>query len=370
MKGFVKQFILMMLMAVVGGITFAFVFDWLQHDPDPQVIEQPVATQETPSVTTPKPDLSSDEKAVIDIVAGLKNSIVSVNTSGIVRGQEQLFGRGSGVAFDEDDNLIYIMTNDHVVSDGSSYTIDLIDGHQVKADLVANDQDTEIAVMSVKKADLGDSQLILAPLGKSTDLVVGETVLAIGNALGYGQSVTKGIVSAIDRELEGYRGNYAYKMIQTDAPINPGNSGGALVNSRGEVVGINTIKIVDASVDGVGFAIPIEPAHQIASDLMKLGYLPKTYIGVASQYIDPVYLSQNDLPLGTLVFSVAPGSPAEQAGLRREDIIVKINEEATPDPAILGYVVRSHQPGDVVTVTVYRDGEMMEFEVTLAQSTQ
>lgn len=368
MKRFLQQFILMMLMAVVIGVTFAFVFDRLQPE---QVVVQAQPTETTvPSSPSTGVSLSSDELQVIDIVESLKHAIVSINTSGLIRGQEQLIGRGSGVAFDEDKDHIYIMTNDHVVSDGSSFTIDLVDGQQFKVELVAHDQDTEIAVMSVLKSDLGQAKLELAPLGKSADLVVGETVLAIGNALGYGQSVTKGIVSAMDRQLEGYRGNYAYKMIQTDAPINPGNSGGALVNSRGEVVGINTIKIVDASVDGVGFAIPIEPAHQIALDLKELGYLPKTYIGVASQFVDPNYLTQNDLPLGTIVFSVTPGSPAEQAGIQREDIIVKINDDPTPDPSILGYVVRSHQPGDEVTVTIYRAGEMMDIKVTLAQSTQ
>lgn len=371
MKRFLRQFILMMLMAVVTGITFAFVFDWLQPEaiaPVQQPAQNQPTTPSAPAVI--REDLSTDERAVIDVVESLKNSIVSVNTSGIINGQEQLFGSGSGVAYDEDADNIYLMTNDHVIADGETYTIDLIDGSNVPAELVGNDKDTEIAVLKVKKADLGTSQLILAPLGKSAELVVGENVLAIGNALGYGQSVTKGIVSAIGRELEGYQGNYAYKLIQTDAPINPGNSGGALVNSRGEVVGINTIKIADARVEGVGFAIPIEAAYEISGKLMELGYLPKTFIGIVSQFIDPAYLSENNLPLGTLVFSVAPNSPAEKAGIRREDIIVKIDEEATPDPQILGYVVRSHAPGDEVTVTLYRDGRMLSVPVTLAQSTQ
>lgn len=371
MKQFLRQFILIMLMAVVTGITFALVFDRLQPEPT-ALLEQPV--QQQPNTPSPpvivREDLSSDERAVINVVDSLKNSIVSVNTSGTVNDQEQLFGSGSGVAYDEDDDNIYLMTNDHVIADGDSYTIDLIDGNQVKAELVGNDKDTEIAVLKVKKADFGNSKLILAPLGKSAELVVGENVLAIGNALGYGQSVTKGIVSAIGRELESYQGNYAYKLIQTDAPINPGNSGGALVNSRGEVVGIKTIKIADARVEGVGFSIPIESAYEISNKLMELGYQPKTFIIIMSQFIDSAYLSENDLSLGTLLFSVSPNSPAEKAGIRREDIIVKSNDEATPDPQILGYVVRSHAPGDAVTVTLYRDGRMLTVQVTLAQSTQ
>lgn len=373
MKNTLQKFILFMLMAVVIGLTFAFVFDYLQEQPVVQEQDRPANSQamtEVPAVepVEPRDDLTNEEMTIVNIVDRLKHAIVSVNTTGSLRGQQQLLGTGSGVAFDQDDDHVYIMTNHHVVADGNEFTIDLQDGGPIPAELIGSDGDTEIAVLKVKKTDI-KGQLDLAPLGHSTSLVVGENVLAIGNALGYGQSVTRGIISAIDREVEGYRGGYAYKMIQTDAAINPGNSGGALVNMKGEVVGINTLKIADARVEGIGFAIPIEPAREISTKLMELGYLPKTFIGVVSQYVDPLTLKQYDLPLGTMVFSVSNGSPAERAGIRREDIIIKIDETPTPDPDTLGFVIRSHEPGDAVKVTIYRDGETIELNVILAETT-
>lgn len=364
MKSFLKRFILLMVMAVVAGITFAFVFDMLQVKEGDVEVVTPVVSE---PVVTQKTDMTEDESTVVDIVNRLKYAIVSVNTSGRIQNEQQLLGTGSGVAFKMDDNFVYIMTNHHVVAGGNDFTIGLVDGGEVSAELIASDSDTEIAVLKVKRSAIS-GQLDLAALGKSSQLVVGENVLAIGNALGYGQSVTRGIVSAIDREVEGYRGGYAYKMIQTDAAINPGNSGGALVNMRGEVVGINTLKIADSRVEGVGFAIPVESANEISLKLMELGYLPKTFIGVASRYIDPMTLKDYSLPMGTLVYSVVNGSPAQLAGIQREDIILKVNDTPTPDPETLGFVIRSHKPGEVVTVTVYRAGKTMDLTVTLAET--
>lgn len=377
MKHILQRFILMMLMAVVIGITFALVFDWLQPQPVAEVpaVQAPITPVVESDTVAPLPpaesrdDLTGDEETVVEIVDRLKHAIVSVNTFGNFRGQHQLLGAGSGVAFEQDEDYVYIMTNNHVVADGNAWSIDLLDGGEIPAEVVGTDADTEIAVMRLNKNEI-TGKLDLAPLADSSSLVVGENVLAIGNALGYGQSVTRGIISAIDRTFEDYRGSYAYKLIQTDAAINPGNSGGALVNMKGEVIGINTLKIGGDRVEGMGFAIPIQPAREISSKLMELGYLPKTFIGVASQYIDPFTLKQNDLPLGTLVWSVSPGSPAEQAGIRREDIIIKVDDTPTPDPETLGSVIRSHQPGDEVIVTIFRAGQTMELPVTLAETTQ
>lgn len=377
MKHFLQRFILMMLMAVVIGVTFAFVFDRLQHEPAVQVpavqapttpvIESGTAKVEPPEES--RDDLTGDEETVVEIVDRLKHAIVSVNTFGNFRGQQQLLGAGSGVAFKQDDDYVYIMTNNHVVADGNAWSIDLLDGGEVSAEVVGTDADTEIAVIRVIKDEI-NGQLDLAPLADHPSLVVGENVLAIGNALGYGQSVTRGIISAIDRTFDDYRGSYAYKLIQTDAAINPGNSGGALVNMKGEVIGINTLKIGGDRVEGMGFAIPIQPAKDISDKLMELGYLPKTFIGVGSQYIDPATLKQNNLPLGTMVWSVSPGSPAELAGIQREDIIIKIDDTPTPDPETLGFVIRSHKPGDEVIVTLFRAGQTLELPVTLAETTQ
>ena len=373
MKKSVQKLILMLLMAVVIGTTFAFVFDFLQDRQAPApVVAQPVeaVTSQSEQKDEPKPVktvLSSDENTVVEIVERLKHAIVSVNNTGLIRGQFQLLGTGSGVAFKQDDDSIYIMTNHHVVANGSQFSIVLLDGGEIPAELIGSDADTELAVLKVAKKDV-TGQLDLAPLGNSQNLVVGENVLAIGNALGYGQSVTRGIVSAIDREVEGYRGGYAYKMIQTDAAINPGNSGGALVNLQGEVIGINTMKISGARIEGIGFAIPIEPAREISDKLMELGYLPRTFIGVTSQYIDPRTLQENNLPLGTLVFQVSAGSPAEKYGIKREDIIIKVNDTPTPDPETLGFVIRSHKPGEVVKVTIFRNGQTYEIDVTLGET--
>lgn len=372
MKKFLRMFILMLLMAVVSGVVFAFAFDFLQGRKPVQekVVVQTIEAQASSESMKPSP-IAAD-KDVIQVIESLKNTIVGVYTEASIGDSvPQLMGAGSGVCFKEDDTYFYIITNNHVVEGGNRYSIHLLDGERVAAESMGSDQDTDLAVLRVRKQDVKTkNSLLVAPLGKSRNLVVGENVLAIGNALGYGQSVTKGIVSAINRDLEGYSGNFAYKLIQTDAPINPGNSGGALVNANGEVVGINTLKISDQTIEGIGFAIPIEPANEIVSTIMQLGYLPKTFLGVSTQQIDPQILAENNLPKGVIVFAVTPNSPADKAGIRREDIILKVGDQETVDSDAIRYAIRSHKPGDQISVSVYRDGNIVEVTVVLGETTR
>lgn len=370
MKKFLRTFILMLLMAVLSGVVFAFTFDFLQGR---KPVEEKIIVQTIEphlSAEPMKPAPITTDKDVIQVIEGLKNTIVGVYTEASIGNSEpQLMGAGSGVCFKEDDTYYYIITNNHVIEGGNRYSIHLLDGERIEAESMGSDRDTDLAVLRVAKKDIRTkAQLQVAPLGKSRDLVVGENVLAIGNALGYGQSVTKGIVSAINRDLEGYSGNFAYKLIQTDAPINPGNSGGALVNAKGEVVGINTLKISDQTIEGIGFAIPIEPANEIVATIMEIGYLPKTFLGVSTQEIDPAILAENNLPKGIVVFAVTPGSPADLSGIEREDIILKVAGQETLDTESLSYAIRSHKPGDEVIVSLYRNGSIMEIKVVLGET--
>lgn len=270
-------------------------------------------------------NVSSVVNEVMPSVVSITSTIQSSNYYGF--GTQESEGAGSGFIIAKTKDSLMIATNNHVVSDATSLTVGFVDDTTAKATVVGTDSSADLAVISVKIKDIKDStasKIKVATLGSSDDLKVGEEVVAIGNALGYGQSVTTGVVSAKNREVSLTDGTM--NLLQTDAAINPGNSGGVLINMDGQVVGINNAKLEDTSVEGMGYAIPITTAKTILTDLMNAGSVSTkdaAFLGVVGRDINESYSSALGIPSGIYVSQVVSGSPAEKAGISAGDVIVK-----------------------------------------------
>lgn len=305
------------------------------------------------------------ETAIEEISEVVKPSIVTIVVSvPSARYQSGFFyytvggvtSSGSGIILDTDG---YIVTNYHVVSYYDSYdnvTIDvtLSDGREYPAQFIGGDKNNDLAVIKVDNAE----NLVSAKFGVSSDLKVGAVVLAIGNPLGieFAGSVTLGIVSALDRTID--KENTADSMIQTDAAINPGNSGGALVNTKGEVVGITTLKISDTEVEGLGFAVPIDYAAPIISNLVEYGYVKdRPATGIAGSTVSASISRYYGVPQGVIVTDVEENSGADLAGIQVNDIITELDGQKVESMADIQNVNSSHKVGDIITVKVYRNGE-------------
>ncbi|MBX6752908.1 MAG: trypsin-like peptidase domain-containing protein [Thermorudis peleae] len=271
-------------------------------------------------------------------------------------------GVGSGVIFDPKG---YILTNDHVVGDAQSINVVLSDGRKFQAQLVGRSPQNDIAVIKIDGTNLP-----VATLGDSDQLKIGQWVVAIGNALGLegGPTVTVGIVSALNRTLSAQEtgGTTMEHLIQTDAAINPGNSGGPLVDLNGNVIGINTAKI--QSAEGIGFAIAINQAKQIVQQL--LSGTPQGYLGVSVVTVTPALAARYNLPVnqGVLIVDVAQGSPAAQAGLQSGDVVVQADGKNMTSASDLEQAIRSHKPGDKLTLTINRNGQQQTITATLGQA--
>ena len=270
-------------------------------------------------------NVSSVVNEVMPSVVSITSTIQSSNYYGF--GTQESEGAGSGFIIAKTKDSLMIATNNHVVSDATSLTVGFVDDTTAKATVVGTDSSADLAVISVKIKDIKDStasKIKVATLGSSDDLKVGEEVVAIGNALGYGQSVTTGVVSAKNREVSLTDGTM--NLLQTDAAINPGNSGGVLINMDGQVVGINNAKLEDTSVEGMGYAIPITTAKTILTDLMNASSVSTkdaAFLGVVGRDINESYSSALGIPSGIYVSQVVSGSPAEKAGISAGDVITK-----------------------------------------------
>jgi serine protease Do len=270
-------------------------------------------------------------------------------------------GMGSGVIVSPEG---YILTNNHVIDGANDVRVTLADRREFKARVVGSDPKTDIAVL---KIDAQNLQPIV--IGESDKLQVGDYVLAVGNPFGLGKTVTMGIVSATGRAnlgIEDYE-----NFIQTDASINPGNSGGALVNERGELMGINTAILSHGSEgnQGIGFAVPVSVAHNVMNQILKDGRVTRSYLGVMAQDVSPAIAKafHETEVRGALIGDVSPNSPAQKAGLEKGDIILEINGKPVNDGAQLRMNVSLMQPGTTVTVKVLRDGQARDFSVRLAE---
>lgn len=295
-------------------------------------IETTSGTTSAKSETSSSSGSSSSSSNVASVVNEVMPSVVSI-TSTIQSsnyygfGTQESEGAGSGFIVAKTKDNLMIATNNHVVSDATSLTVGFADDTTAKATVVGTDSSADLAVISVKLSDIKDStasKIKVATLGSSDDLKVGEEVVAIGNALGYGQSVTTGVVSAKNREISLTDGTM--NLLQTDAAINPGNSGGVLINMDGQVVGINNAKLEDTSVEGMGYAIPITTAKTILTDLMNASSVSTkdaAFLGVVGRDINESYSSALGIPSGIYVSQVVSGSPAEKAGISAGDVITK-----------------------------------------------
>lgn len=284
-------------------------------------------------------------------------------------------GSGSGIIVGQNDSELLICTNYHVIDDAEALTVTFIDNTTAGAAVKGTDARNDLAVIAVRLDDLDSgtlSKIAIARLGDSERLQEGEPVVAIGNALGYGPSVTTGVVSALDRQLE----DYESPMIQTDAAINPGNSGGALVNANGEVIGIPSAKIGGSAVEGMGYAIPISVAEPILKELMtqetkfKVDEDEKGYLGIQPVDVESDAAQLYNMPQGVYIYRVYEGSAAERAGLRRGDIITALNGTVISDRASLVKELEYYSVGTSVTLTVCRvanDYEAEEVTVVLGE---
>jgi S1-C subfamily serine protease len=328
-----------------------------------------VAT-ETPGSADPVSEVRIEESnAVIEAVEEVAPAVVLIQTtSGGVFGGAQ--GTGSGVIYASDG---WILTNRHVVEDAESMIVELNDGRTFDATLYGIDTLTDLAIIKVDAADLP-----VAPIGSSRDLEPGQLAIAIGNPLGYKHTVTTGIVSGLGRQITASSGTQESadtlrNLIQTDAAINPGNSGGPLVNSAGQVIGINTA--VSTEAQGLGFAIPVDVAKPIMEQAVAGEPIVRPWIGVYYTPISPALAEAEDLPVdyGALIgtgsgeSAVIPGSPAEAAGLRDGDIIVALNGEALSEENDLATLILPYAPGETVTLRVLRDNSTTELEITLGE---
>ncbi len=310
------------------------------------------------------------EKSIVEIVETVGPSIVGITSKVQYRdffnNLQVSEGAGSGVIFNIDSEDVFIMTNNHVVDDASELLVEITDDKMVDAQIVGTDAMTDLAILKVKRSDIPIeimSNLSPVVLGDSDKIKVGETAVAIGNPLGYNKTVTVGVISALGREVS----QNSLAMLQTDAAINPGNSGGALVNSRGEVVGINSVKIADTSVEGIGFAIPINEAKPIVSQIISKGYVSRPFLGISGQTVDEQLGEIYGLPVGVYVANVVPGAPAERAGLQRGDVIVSIDGARTFSWEEMTDALSKYDVDDTIKVTVVReDLEKYEMNVTLA----
>lgn len=283
---------------------------------------------------------------------------------------------GSGIIIGQSDDELLICTNNHVVEGATEITVGFVDNEIYEAVVKGTDAANDLAVVAVNLSDISDDtmdQIKVAQIGNSDDLVVGEQVVAIGNALGYGQSVTTGIVSALNRtiQLDGYDNT---ELIQTDAAINGGNSGGALLDMNGHVIGINSAKVAESGVEGMGYAIPISYAQPILEDLMNKKTRTETvseedsaYIGITGESVSSEMTEYYGIPKGIFVTEVAEGSPAEDAGLQKGDIITKFDGSSVMRMSDLKEMLAYYAAGEEVELQVSTadNGEYKEREVNL-----
>ncbi len=315
-------------------------------------------------------DVTAIAKKAGPSIVGIRMTVASSRRSSYGFSNSRV-GEGSGIIISKDG---YIMTNYHVVSSADPKSgesgntvleVFLPDGREAKATFKGGDEKTDLAVIKIELKNLP-----VADLGDSSELEVGELAVAIGNPLGmeFAGSVTVGVISALNRTVA--MGDKTQNLIQTDAAINEGNSGGALLNSSGEVIGINSAKISASGVEGLGFAIPINDARPIVYQLIDFGYVKgRPFIGISGREITSVYASYYNLPEGILITDVTANSGAQKAGIKIGDVLVSLDGKEIKSMADLDAVKEAHKPGNTVTAIVYRDGTRVVLKLTFGEET-
>lgn len=288
-------------------------------------------------------------------------------------------GTGSGVIYKVDEDKTFIITNHHVIENADSLEVILSTEEKLEAELLGSDLFMDLAVLQVNSEDIEE----VVDIGTSENINVGEPVIAIGNPLGhmFAGSVTQGIISSKQRSIpqdfnQDGRADWQAEVLQTDAAINPGNSGGALINIKGELIGINSMKISQTVAEGIGFAIPIDSALPVIEELENNGEVSRPYLGVELYSLDEVPKSEWDGSLelpeeitkGAYIWSIEPGSPADEAGLKRLDVITEIDGNKIEDIVDLRKILYEEKSiGDEIAITVYREGEKIETTAILIE---
>ena len=320
------------------------------------------------SSSTDAAGTDTDSSASVSAIAEAAMPSLVAITNKSVQEMQSMFGQtqayesessGSGIIIGKTDTELLMVTNNHVVSGAQDLSVGFVDESVAEAAVKGTDADHDIAVIAVKLSDLSEdtlSAIKVIEIGSSSNLEVGEQVVAIGNALGYGQSVTTGIVSALNREVT--IDNTANTLIQTDAAINPGNSGGALLNMSGQLVGINSAKYSDTSVEGMGYAIPVDDVVDIIENLMnrqvrteKAAEGERGFLGISGQDVTSEVSQAYDMPKGVYITSVETGSVAEQVGLQKGDIITKFDGTSVSALADLKEQLAYYKTGEQVEIT-------------------
>ena len=388
-KGYAKKVALVVgaavLFGAVGGVTMQGT-SYLTGKLLGKNTKSTVGTTKTVSnakLTTSTSTVTSD---VSDIVENTLPSIVSITNMSVQEvqnffggiSQQESESAGSGIIISQNDSELLVVTNNHVVEGSDTLTVTFNDGNSVEAQIKGTDSARDLAVVAVPLDKISDdtmNAIKVATLGDSDSLKVGEPAIAIGNALGYGQSVTTGIVSATGRTIDGFDGEY----IQTDAAINPGNSGGALLNANGEVIGINSAKINSSAVEGMGFAIPISDASDVIQNLMnketrsKVSDEERGYLGIKGYDVSEEGAQMYNMPTGVYVKEVMSGGGAEKAGLTKGPIITGFEGSSISGMSSLQEQLQYYKAGEEVTLTVQipdKNGEYTEkdIKVTLGKN--
>lgn len=388
-KGYAKKVALVVgaavLFGAVGGVTMQGT-SYLTGKLLGKNTKSTVGTTKTVSnakLTTSTSTVTSD---VSDIVENTLPSIVSITNMSVQEvqnffggiSQQESESAGSGIIISQNDSELLVVTNNHVVEGSDTLTVTFNDGNSVEAQIKGTDSARDLVVVAVPLDKISDdtmNAIKVATLGDSDSLKVGEPAIAIGNALGYGQSVTTGIVSATGRTIDGFDGEY----IQTDAAINPGNSGGALLNANGEVIGINSAKINSSAVEGMGFAIPISDASDVIQNLMnketrsKVSDEERGYLGIKGYDVSEEGAQMYNMPTGVYVKEVMSGGGAEKAGLTKGSIITGFEGSSISGMSSLQEQLQYYKAGEEVTLTVQipdKNGEYTEkdIKVTLGKN--
>ncbi len=385
MKRFLKGSLCLILFIGVGIVSFMLVKGCLINDKSEEDFdlknsffsEESVDNDEKiDNASNGAPN--SEAHTISDVVDNVMPSIVAITSKSTYTANDIFFGKyetesiqaGSGIIISYNNQSILVVTNNHVVENSDDITITFFDDSIVRGSVKGADAVTDLAVISINKEDVSEDtfeKIRVASLGNTEGLRVGETVIAVGNAMGYGNSVTIGILSAKDREID-LTDNASMKLLQTDAAINPGNSGGALINLKGEVIGINSIKYVSTDTERVGYAIPIDIAVPILNELInyeEINEEDRGYLGITGRDVTDAFAIRFDAPYGVYVYEVDEDSPAQKAEVLTGDIIVAFNGRKITKMNEMSDILKYKRAGDVCKLDIYRfkSGEYVKMTI-------
>ncbi|MCL1884069.1 MAG: trypsin-like peptidase domain-containing protein [Defluviitaleaceae bacterium] len=317
--------------------------------------------------------IDPQEPCFVEIIPDAKAAVVSIHVTapmGRSMGRGDIPGSGSGFIFAEDADYVFIATNNHVIENTNTIVISLDDKEYIPARIIGYDRASDIAVIAASRSELEakSAPFTIAEIGNSDTLRMGDSVIAIGNAMGEGLTVTRGIISALSLNIEipDIRNRLNLDVLQTDAAVNRGNSGGPLINQNGEVIGVVTAKLIGTDIEGMGYALPINNVYYLLMDILETGSVRRTCIGIGHEDISEFRRNLFNLPsTGVLVREIFPNSPAEESGIRRGDLLVQFGSHRITSGADLDAVLETSRPGDEVVLGIYRDGERIEISVVL-----